>query len=85
MLQRIQTLKPVLNRFFQTCSPSLQKMYVGNMTWTMNDESLRALFAKHGEVSDAFIVRDRLTGNLIFILREISWIRIRRNGQRGRS
>ena len=65
MLQRIQSLKPTLSRFFQSSTQSYQKMYVGNMAWTMNDESLRSLFAKHGEVSDAFIVRDRLTGNLI--------------------
>jgi RNA recognition motif-containing protein len=63
MLRRIQNLNP--SRLFNSSTLNLQKLYVGNMPWGMNDESLRNLFAKHGEVSDAFIVRDRLTGMLM--------------------
>ena len=43
--------------------PVLQKLYVGNLTWTTNEDTLRQLFGAHGEVNDAFIIRDKLTGN----------------------
>lgn len=38
------------------------KIYVGNLPWQSTDEQLEALFAEHGEVTDAKIVTDRDTG-----------------------
>ena len=38
------------------------KIYVGNLPWQSTDEQLEALFAQHGEVTDAKIVTDRDTG-----------------------
>jgi hypothetical protein len=49
------------NFFSNTASP-FQKLYVGNLTWTQTEDSLRTLFSKHGEINDLFLVRDRLTG-----------------------
>ncbi len=37
-------------------------IYVGNLAYTTNDESLRAAFAAYGEVSSARVVSDRMTG-----------------------
>lgn len=48
--------------------PAFQKLYVGNLTWTTNEDNLRAIFGKHGEVIDAFVIRDRLTGIEILTL-----------------
>merc|ERR1719215_2126829 len=55
-------LKNTLTRTFNSTSVVEQKLYVGNLTWTSDDNTLRSLFSKHGEVTDAFIVRDRLSG-----------------------
>jgi cold-inducible RNA-binding protein len=38
------------------------RLYVGNLSFDTTDESLRALFAEHGAVSDVHIVKDRDTG-----------------------
>lgn len=38
------------------------KLYVGNLPFSTTDESLAALFQRHGEVSSAKIVTDRETG-----------------------
>ncbi len=37
-------------------------MYVGNLPWSVTDESLSALFSKHGATSRAKVVMDRDTG-----------------------
>jgi len=37
-------------------------IYVGNLSYDTTDESLRAAFAAHGEVSSAKVVADRDTG-----------------------
>lgn len=39
-----------------------QKIYVGNMPFSMTEEDLHALFAKHGEVNSASVITDRETG-----------------------
>ncbi len=39
-----------------------QKLYVGNMPFSMNEESLRTLFSQHGEVESASVITDRETG-----------------------
>jgi RNA recognition motif-containing protein len=49
-------------KFFSNSTRTLQKLYVGNLSWTTNEDTLRGLFGKHGDIIDAFIVRDRLTG-----------------------
>jgi len=37
-------------------------IYVGNLSYRMNDSELEALFAKFGEVKSAKIIMDRETG-----------------------
>jgi len=41
---------------------SATKLYVGNVPWSMSDETLRTPFENHGTVVRAEIVRDRHTG-----------------------
>jgi RNA recognition motif-containing protein len=38
------------------------KLYVGNLTYGINDSRLRELFSAHGEVRSAQVVMDRDTG-----------------------
>jgi len=38
------------------------RLYVGNLSYTTNEESLRAFFAQAGEVKTAEVVMDRQTG-----------------------
>ncbi len=38
------------------------ELYVGNLPWSITDESLTALFAAHGAVGRAKVVMDRDTG-----------------------
>lgn len=37
-------------------------LYVGNLSYQMSDDDLRAAFEPYGEVSSAKIIRDRETG-----------------------
>ena len=37
-------------------------IYVGNLPWSVTDETLTALFTQHGAVSRAKVVMDRDTG-----------------------
>jgi RNA recognition motif-containing protein len=37
-------------------------IYVGNLSWQMTDEDLRALFEQHGTVASAKIVKDKVSG-----------------------
>ena len=37
-------------------------IYVGNLAYQTNDESLRSAFATYGEVASARVVSDRMTG-----------------------
>lgn len=37
------------------------KLYVGNLPWSINSESLQEMFAEAGNVTDAFVVTDRET------------------------
>ena len=39
-----------------------QKLYVGNMPFSMTEESLRTLFAEHGTVDSVAVITDRDTG-----------------------
>ena len=38
------------------------KIYVGNMSYDTNEETLRDLFKEYGEVKSARIITDRFTG-----------------------
>jgi cold-inducible RNA-binding protein len=40
----------------------MKKLYVGNLSFSSTDESLKAAFAAHGTVLSAVIVQDRDTG-----------------------
>lgn len=37
-------------------------IYVGNISWGMNDNDLQQIFAEHGTVSSTKIIQDRDTG-----------------------
>ena len=37
-------------------------IYVGNLSFSTNSADLEALFAEHGEVTDAHVITDRDTG-----------------------
>ena len=37
-------------------------IYVGNISWGLNDQDLENLFAEHGTVTSAKIITDRATG-----------------------
>jgi RNA recognition motif-containing protein len=37
-------------------------IYVGNLSWSMTDEDLNALFAQYGSVSSAKILKDKMNG-----------------------
>jgi RNA recognition motif-containing protein len=39
-----------------------KKIYVGNMSYSTSEDSLRALFAQHGEVVSVNLITDRYTG-----------------------
>ena len=36
-------------------------IYVGNISWGMNDQDLENLYAEHGTVTSAKIITDRMT------------------------
>ncbi|KAJ7151158.1 hypothetical protein C8R46DRAFT_1358069 [Mycena filopes] len=38
------------------------KLYVGNLSWNTNDDSLHQAFAQHGQVTDSIVMKDRETG-----------------------
>lgn len=40
----------------------MTKLYVGNLPFSATDESVRALFAKHGTVETVALIADRDTG-----------------------
>src|SRR5688500_17582782 len=39
-----------------------KKLYVGNLPWSMTGDSLKELFAQFGEIVDAVVISDRMTG-----------------------
>jgi RNA recognition motif-containing protein len=39
-----------------------KKLFVGSLSWGVNDESLRDAFSAHGEISEAVVISDRDTG-----------------------
>ncbi|QRV82618.1 RNA recognition motif protein [Ceratobasidium sp. AG-Ba] len=38
------------------------KIYVGNLSWNTNDETLRQAFSEFGQILDSIVMRDRETG-----------------------
>jgi len=39
-----------------------KKMFVGSLSWGVNDDSLRDAFSVHGEINEAVVITDRDTG-----------------------
>jgi len=39
-----------------------KKLYVGNLPWSMSGDSLKELFSQYGEISEAIIISDRMSG-----------------------
>ena len=39
-----------------------KKLYVGNLPWTLTNDSLKEMFAQFGEVTEAIIITDRMSG-----------------------
>ena len=39
-----------------------KKLFVGNLAYSVGDDDLEALFAEHGTVVSAVVIRDRETG-----------------------
>ena len=39
-----------------------KKLFVGSLSWGVNDDSLRDAFSVHGEISEAVVISDRDTG-----------------------
>ena len=39
-----------------------KKLYVGNLSYDVNDADLSQLFSQHGEVATANVITDRMTG-----------------------
>ena len=38
------------------------KLFVGNLPWSLTSDALKELFAKFGEIVEAIIITDRMTG-----------------------
>ena len=39
-----------------------KKLYVGNLPWSMSGDSLKDLFSQFGEIVEAIIISDRMSG-----------------------
>jgi cold-inducible RNA-binding protein len=39
-----------------------KKLFVGNISWGVSDDQLQELFAQHGEVEEAIILKDKFSG-----------------------
>ncbi len=39
-----------------------KKLYVGNLPWSMNNDSLKELFFPYGEIVEAVVIMDRYSG-----------------------
>ena len=38
------------------------KLFVGSLPWSINNDSLKELFAQYGEITEAIVISDRATG-----------------------
>lgn len=39
-----------------------KKLFVGNIEWGVTDDQLKEIFAAHGEVEEAVIIKDKFSG-----------------------
>ncbi len=39
-----------------------KKLYVGNLPWSVTNESLKELFSPYGEITEAVVIMDRYSG-----------------------
>ncbi len=39
-----------------------KKLFIGSLSWGVNDDTLRDAFSVHGEISEAVVISDRDTG-----------------------
>ncbi|OGK37911.1 RNA-binding protein [Candidatus Roizmanbacteria bacterium RIFCSPHIGHO2_12_FULL_41_11] len=39
-----------------------KKLFVGNLPWSLNNDSLREMFAQFGEIVEAIVITDRMSG-----------------------
>lgn len=39
-----------------------KKLFIGNLPWSINEQSLKDLFAPFGEISEVVVINDRYTG-----------------------
>lgn len=38
------------------------KLYVGNLSWSIDDKALKELFTSYGEISEAVLIKDKFSG-----------------------
>ena len=38
------------------------KVYVGNLPWSVDDEKLREMFSKFGDIEEATVIKDKFSG-----------------------
>lgn len=38
------------------------KLFIGSLPWSINNDSLRELFAQYGEITEAIVITDRDSG-----------------------
>ncbi len=38
------------------------KLFIGSLPWSITNDSLKELFAKYGEITEAIVINDRETG-----------------------
>lgn len=38
------------------------KLFVGSLPWSINNDSLKELFASYGEITEAIVIMDRMSG-----------------------
>lgn len=39
-----------------------KKLYVGNLPWSLTSDALRDMFSSYGEITDAVVITDRMSG-----------------------
>lgn len=38
------------------------KLYVGNLAWTIDDQKLKEIFSKFGEITESILIKDKFSG-----------------------
>jgi RNA recognition motif-containing protein len=39
-----------------------KKLFIGNIEWGATEEDLKELFGKHGDIEEAIIIKDKMSG-----------------------